>query len=398
MKVNLLLLYVFGLKSMHENFKKLQAQNESKLNEFLEFFELALCKRCWAESYREVCAPYHHHGGLLELINSISLDRSEFTSWLFEPYHGFTHGFVVLFLAYCLCLSEQKDELLGSLFFYNERRALPPRIKSGEVFFMSCIIHDYLKVCGKKDHDSKLFDLIDTLDPVVYTHSNPSEKDQSNPIIGADRIELMRFDDHAEWCDQSVLDPYIEIYGGIDLIAHFYKHIRPVIAKMFASREDVWISHLLEVNWQPIEKIKDNKGVDYYPKSHWRAKDVAYSDNLVDNIDSYFSVNMARLSDTQCLMHGTPNHGPMGLISLGELKSCGCELKSAPRTTCGRDHPFVLENKRIPISKWSFLYTKTSQLDQFDELNFHVLEKSLFERIYRVTESFITKMLALGIK
>ena len=139
-----------------KKFKKLQIENEKKIQEFIEFFESSLCKRCWAENYKEICRPYHNHGGVLEFIHILPLQKEKTIKWISELSHGFLHGFIVLYIAYCL--SKEKDELWSSLFYYNERQANYPRLKMGEKFVMSCLMHDYFKICDCESpyHDSNL--------------------------------------------------------------------------------------------------------------------------------------------------------------------------------------------------------------------------------------------------
>lgn len=382
-----------------DNFNQFQIINEQKLLKFIEFFESAICKRCWAATYNCHGRPYHNHGGILEIIHEFKLERTNFNKWVHEQSHGFLHGFMTLYFAYCL--HPNKDELWNSCFFYNEKKSNYPRVKQGDQFVVSAIMHDFIKTVEENHncHDKKLRDISENFDPVVYSHSTPSQSDIAHPIIGADRLELMRFSDYSEWCDMKLLMPYIKNYGSINLIAHFFRHIRPVIQKMFLHRNDIWISHILEVTWQPIVNIKDNKGTRFYPKSHWKAEDPAYSENYVKDLEKYFSVNMGTLSHPTCLTHAKPHHGPIGLISLSSLKENSCELKPAPPSTCGRDHPFVLENKMLPISQWSYLYTEESQLSQFDHNDdFHVISKDLYFKLYHVTENFLIKLLALGVK
>jgi hypothetical protein len=383
---------------MSKNFLELQRKNEAKLSKFLEFFESALCKRCWADSHNSHCRPCHNHGGILELMGEMKIDKNQFSDWVKEKSHGFLHGFMTLYFAYCLC--DDKDKLWDSCFFYNEHSPNYPRAKYGDKIIMSSIMHDFFKAIGQpEDHDKMLMKLSENLDPVIYNHANPLISEVNSPIIGADRLELMRFDDYKEWCDTDSLKSYVEKYGSIELLDHFFSHIRPVIEKMFLDRDDVWITHILEVNLCPMEKIQDNKGVDFYPISHWKAEDEGYSNIEVEDKEKYFSVNMGKLNSYKCLMHKPPIDGPIGIISLNALQRNNCDLRPAPPSTCGRDHPFVFANEKIPIKEWSYLYTTEQHLLLFDwNTNFHILSKELYMKIYSLSESFLTKLIALGVR
>lgn len=375
---------------LNMTFEELQAENERKLFEFLEFFELSLCKRCWAANYNQNCRPYHHHGGVFEFIDNLNLEEECVKRWIADEEHGFLHGFMVLYFAFCL--DDHKDDLWDSLFQYNERKLNLPRIKLGEKFIMTCLFHDLQKVNGYDDHDAKLRNLSPNFEEVAYTHSDPSSS--SHSLIGADRLELLRFKDSDEWCDKKVLKPHVEKYGGQDLVNHFFSHIRPVLAKMFMNRDDVWFSHIPEI--EKHETLDDN-----YPKYHWVAKDYAYKNFQVAEVENYFSVNVGTLRQNICLFqHSHFNLGfPIGIINKSCIKRNGNQIKAAPISTCGRDHPFVVETNKMSLENWIFLHTETCQMNKFNNKNnLHILDKKLFEKIFILSEDLIIKLMAFGVK
>ena len=377
-------------------FSELQQANEGKLWEFCDFLEMAFCKRCWLDSHKTGNRPYHTHGGVLELLAELDVTDDEIDRWIADLEHGFLHGFLVLYFAYQLHPS--KNELWDSVFCYNEQKKRPERITHGDRLVISCLLHDFMRIRGSEPHDQSLTSLSGSLDPVTYTHSDPPATDIDHPLIGADRLELLRYPDSNEWCDPNVLRPYIQSYGEKQ-INHFFRHIRPVLMKMIAGREDIWISHVLEINWMPMEPIRDNKGVDFYPKSHWMPSDPAYAEALSPEATKYISVNFGKLPSTNCLAHTSVKDASRGMITLANLRKNGCELRAAPASITGRDHPFLVENAKIPTNEWMFLYININYMDMFDiNDNLHCLNESLFNRIFHLVGEFLVKMRALSVK
>ena len=92
---------------MNSNFYELQRLNEERLSHFLDFVDLALCKRCWRERNKQG-KPYHHHGGMLQILEKANLDGSTIKAWAKDTTHGLCHGLMVAFFA--TYLSGQMDE------------------------------------------------------------------------------------------------------------------------------------------------------------------------------------------------------------------------------------------------------------------------------------------------
>lgn len=372
------------------SFLELQKENESKLRNFLEFFELSLCKRCWAATYNDFSRPYHTHGGLLEILNGIEVDAGDIEKWTMELEHGFLHSFMVLYFAYCLY--PKKDVLWDSVFQFNMRRPSSPRISEGDRLVASCLMHDFMRMVGDGDrHDERLRYLSEHLLDVTYRHSNPLERDEISPLIGADRIELMRYEDHREWCDFDLLSPYVDAYGGRPLLDHFFEHIRPAFVRMFEGRREVWISHVLETN----AALYDNKGVGYFPKSHWRAADNGYGRFEDAETGRYMSVNLGKLPCSGCLKH-TSKDRTRGLLKLSDLKCHGAELRCAPPSTAGRDHPFLFYDKPIDLRCWTFVCPDIQQTNLFDTDEFVGVSEDIFNTVFRLSEDFLTKFIALS--
>lgn len=101
-------------------------------------------------------------------------------SWVEDEEHGLIHGYFVSFFA----------------------TILVPRPCAR--LTRSCLLHDYLKCLGQgEQHDKKLRLLNLDLEDATYDHSKPS--DESHPLIIADRIELLRYDDWESWVNKSML-------------------------------------------------------------------------------------------------------------------------------------------------------------------------------------------------
>ena len=403
-------------KNSNDKFKTLQDENEKKLTQFVEFFEYACYKLSWilnSPKRQRLDSNNHTHGGVVNLLNRLKLPKSIWEKWILEPEHGFMHGFCTLYFAYHL--HPNKQALWDDLAWYERKvDRHKPRFTKADNLIVSCLIHDVMRLVYSENHDIKLMELSPLLLPEVYTHSNP-EKDSL--LVLSDRIELMRYQDYKIWVDESKLTKQIELYGGFDLINHFFKHIRPVLENMFVNRYDIWFSHALEIQDFPIWKAMDNGkpdannfGVPYYPKFHWVPLDPGFTAYMKPEYKKYFSVHSGRLPFINCLSHTHRYYGVQGIISLNTIKKYGCEISCAPPSTAGRDHVFIVENNKLPTKEWSFLYdnkndthetvkptyVKESHLDQIEESDLTTMKASLFNDIYRVSELFVTNLLCLS--
>ena len=113
-------------------------------------------------------------------IDSNALCVKNYEQWLKNPEHGMVHGYLVAFFA---------------CYIGNPNRRL----------IITCLIHDCLKCAGREPHDKLLYDEYRDLDPVAYTHSNPTPSDTHNPLIIGDRLELMRYPDYKSWIKMDML-------------------------------------------------------------------------------------------------------------------------------------------------------------------------------------------------
>lgn len=380
-----------------------QARVEDRLGRFLDFLELLSCKRCWREK-RGVGKPYHHHGGLLHLLSQPPLlDKIDFENWVTENEHGYSHGFVVAFLAFSLLSPEELKWMTaevnrdGSDYSRNASTAddgwYDSRQMPGEKLMAACLFHDYLKIKGVDlGHDSMLRDVFPGLCEEVYRHASPPLKDDSHPLVAADRLDLMRFPDYPEWCDMGQLRPYRERFGDEDL-DHFYRHVRPVIEKVFDHRYNMWISHVIEAECDPKAVV--------FPEKHWIAHDPGRP--ATPDMGQYISVNSGRLPLVGCHGHTYAAHlglgkpGLVGLISASRLRQAGHEITAAPPSTWGRDHPFIKKAFPIPLSQWIFIYENADDLSVIDVGRAAALSRGLFDRLVTVSEEVLCKARTLKV-
>lgn len=370
-----------------DRFFELQLKNEEKFKNFLDFLNLFMCKRCWGELV-EYELPHHHNGAMYKLLSrSSKVDFELLEKWKLETEHGFLHGFLTCFFAFCFV----NQDIVKRDFV-----TLGHNVFDSEVMFLSCIFHDFMKVCFERDydHDFDLRDQFDYLSEDTYSHSNPSKV---TPLVMADRVELMRYDDFCSWIDFDLLKVPIEIYGKNEL-DHFYRHIRPVMEKMFRHQDQVWICHVLEIG--------ENCGSTTYPKQHWYAydspesmpnwfcKNTDYVRFIDEDTEKYFSVRAGRLPYTKsnCIGHSGENGTPHGLISYSNLLKNGCELSDAPLSTFGRDHLFVIEKNKIPASEWLYIFNDKNDLRKLDYDKSHVISKPLFNYTFRTMKNLFEKI------
>lgn len=371
------------------NFYELNLINEKRLEEYLDLLELVLCKRCWRRTHN-LGKPYHHHGGILQIIESAKLSRNYIDAWKSDLEHGLCHGLVVGFFATFLSGKMEEFKISICTEGSNWSRSRGVKVESSKLkpyvaenFIMSCLFHDLMKCVGEEeDHDLKLRNVFSNFEEEIYTHGNPPSP--NHPLVKADRLELFRFDDHEEWVDMEKLRPALSGYGEL-AIRHFYKHIRPVIKKVIEDIEDVWFSHVLEESCPDHQRVMRESG---YPDFHWRVADPQMP--LESDTELYFSVNSGFLPFDKCLAHTQKamNGDVIGLISKRRAKSLGVEVTAAPASSWGRDHVFF-KHSGIPYKEWLFLYTKKPA-------KFHTIKLSLFNKLVYVCKEILAKLIALA--
>lgn len=362
------------LNDQYQSFFNTQLENEKRLEEFVETLQAFCCCYCYRRLGHQ--APVHHHGGFFQLAQS----RIPLQHWIYEKEHGFLHGFLVAFLTWFFDGQNYLSNILSESGMATEK----------EKTLFGALIHDIIS--DRKNHDAQLREYFPDLLEIVYSHSNPI--DENHPLILADRLELMRFHDHPEWIQSEKLEKSIHFYGQKE-VNHFYTHIRPVLQKMFLFRDDVWLSHGMEGEYEINGNMGDinlinNHGVNYFPKQHWIAVDPGFQKTF--NSEKYIAINIGNLPCTHCLNHRNSNQCPKGIISLTQYLRTGNEIGSAPESTRGRDHPFMIVENPVLLSEWIILYDDIQELTKMDLQNLHTMNIRLFNKIYQVSQNLLNAL------
>jgi hypothetical protein len=368
---------------------------DAKWYDYIDFIELILCKRCWRETHA-LGPPYHHHGGIFYLLSQEpKISDQELTLWENDLEHGLLHGLIVGFFAFLL--NDQKAMINsvcedGSPYTLARKgnkvtKNYLQKPLNYERGFLSWLFHDFMRSQNiHKDHDIFLREKFDFFDETTYHHSNPlAEEEGNHPLIAADRLELMRYNNYTEWCNLTLLQPYIKKIGKA-FIEIFYTNFRPALYKIIKNRLDIWLSHVVE---PPIESNYVFTHQDMYPKHHWCAIDPGLEQYQTTETNQYFSVNVGKLPFERCLAH--TKKGLTGLISLPALKTNNASIKSAPLSTWGRDHPFIFKNKDIPASEWLFVYHQNSDLNHYNSKTY-LMHAQTLNRTCKVIEDLLCKI------
>lgn len=352
-----------------------QHKAEKLLSDLLDVLELIVCRRCYRETYH-LKQPYHHHGGLLYLLSKSKLNPDHINNWIFDTEHGVLHGIMTLLFALTYIDREKFIEDISidrspftlstgvTIDNYNNRSL------DAERLVMECLFHDFLKCQGIHPHDSKLKEIFNYFNPIVYEHSDPQNSDY--PLVMADRAELLRFPNANEWVDQSKLDLRIPR----EMIDYFNSHIRPIMEKVILHRNDVWFSHMLE----------EGKIEETYPNKHWLPVDPGLEDQPTHN---GYSVNCGYLPFNGCLAHTWKSFHKMGRKSIiGLIQKNSMTKVAAPPLSCwGRDHLFLTES--INTKEWIFLYDGNFDTSQINAININ-----LFNRFIKIYDNLIAKIKA----
>lgn len=371
---------------------------EREFNAFLDFIEFMCCRRCWRKTHDlGVRKPYHHHGGIMHNLSKVNMSKEEYAMWLNDLEHGFCHGLMVAFIMFLLADRAKCYAEVGHFgedsYLKGEPIRKTPKV---EAAFIAGLFHDFQKTIGQPvDHDTKLRERFDFFDDAVYRHSNPQPDDLNNPLVKADRLELMRYTDYKDWCDIGMLDQNVIKQWRI---THFYNFIRPAISKIIEDLNAIWVSHV-------IEETLDTSS-DVYPDLHWIAHDPSMPETA--DIGQYFSVNIGKIPIIRCHKHAIdvllnkPKHvrSISGFISLNRLLKLGGDVCSYPISTWGRDHPFV--NKKsvaLPINEWFFVY---SRIIDTKLINYRkcggLIGYHTFNRLHTVIEDLLCQIQAISVR
>ena len=328
-------------------------------HDYLVFIKSLVCAKCSLDR--------HSRGGFMFLLDQgPKISPSEFNSWLEDEEHGFLHGLMVGFWAY---LKFRQDKcLLESATAYGpspwQRQDYKPTGRDilCERIIYSCLFHDFMKTIGySNDHDSLLAQVFPFCVDETYSHACPAGKPDEWTLVMGDRIELLRFDDHRDWVKPEMLS--CGIYDSdFDTVSCFYGILRPAIAALHRSRSDLWVFHSSE---HLLQGESDFFHDTYYPQIHWCPIEDEYGNQpYLEDAKKYVSVDVDFMSRRSCGLHAVKGFGNrsllqcVGLIPKATVVACGNRIGSAPITSIGRDHPFLVVEKPMPKHNWIFAYRK----------------------------------------
>ena len=282
--------------------------------------------------------------------------------------HGIFHG-IMTFIVASIIDEKLISNINDKINFYNEDRL---RRECGDIIpsdfhdkrfklasealdqlsiIPGCIFHDiYRCIYDAKDHGTKLKEFLPTLHESTYNHTIPRDEQTSSLLIRSDRIELLRYDNYAEWVDQSV------IFRGlsddkINTIKMLYSKLRPALLKAYQHRHERWIRHGIE------SSLTSDNLCNEYPSEF-----IGFWDKTVlgghEKGKKYWSVELGYgpINDCFTKKHDTLYEQIQGKLPLSEYNN-----KLYPCII--RDH--LVATGSIPIEKWIFNYRDISN----DEIN-----------------------------
>ncbi len=276
-----------------------------------------------------VLQPPHTNNYLIKsLLPNYRLTKSELVKWRLDPDHGLLHGLITAYFAVKLAGEWKIPELRENVDLQR--------------LIASCLVHDYVKVAtGSEPHDQELRKYFSLLLPETYSHSNPPDK---VPLVKADRVELLRYEDQS-WIDlDKVLEnlphetAYFEVWA-------FYKFIRPALAKLFQGRTEIWLRHGSEEadagrtlpRESMVSRSKELWPNFYYP---W------------PNFAEYWAVEVGEITPSLNRAHLVDYFFPSGLITIEEYRAC--EDRASVISATGREHEIAYG--KIPLHKWIFVF------------------------------------------
>jgi hypothetical protein len=278
------------------------------------------------------------------------LEKDHILNWALNTEHGLLHGFLVGFWSLVL-----KDKFVS-----NE--------------LADCFMHDFLR-CGKAEepHDELISYYFPELKESIH-HSNPTNGDSL--IVLGDRIELYRYEDSNDWVKSEILNQYIDSDLKKELVATFYKHIRPILVELFVGRYDLWITHGIEHGTEYGTEHKFQYGTnDTYPKYYWSPK------------EDYWCCDVQKIPFYRYFII---KNTPIGIIRAKTLSSYNGVIIPT------KDHHAT--NAKIPLKEWGFLTTSPIQTIGALSKSKGVIDLHLINKIMYGTEMVINSITATRTK
>lgn len=162
----------------------------------------------------------HQWGYLSNFLHSARqpVDPAAARRWMEDEEHGFFHGLMAA----------------ATLWMLHRRRNLflhPDDL-------VAILHHDFHRAATgeERDHDRRLAAWFDGLPRWAYAHSARRGGDLPLGIL-ADRIELLRYADHAEWVDRGMIDPHLAP-DEREWFDWFHAAVRPMLLRLYRAARD----------------------------------------------------------------------------------------------------------------------------------------------------------------
>jgi len=263
------------------------------------------------------------------LLPNCRLTKTDLVKWRLDPEHGLLHGLTTAYFAVKLASGWRIPTLLENV---DVQRLMA-----------SCLVHDYARVAkGQELHDQELRTYFALLLPETYSHSNPPD---AVPLVQADRLELLRYEDKS-WIDlDRIFDPlpheaaYFEVWA-------FYRFIRPALARLFQGRTDMWLRHGAEET-EARKKFPNepmvSRSKEVWPHYYYRWPGFP---------PEYWAVEVGELARSHNKPHLVDCFFPSGLMTIDEYRACAGQPSIVPAD--GREHEIAYGE--IPLQKWIFVF------------------------------------------
>ena len=351
----------FNVESMtDEKFSLL----EDFLRSFHDFFQQLL-------GVLHTLQPPHTSNHLIKSLEPNSrLSKGDLATWRLDPDHGLLHGLITAYFAVKLVGAWKIPEL-------RENAELQRLVAS-------CLVHDYSKVVnGKEPHDQELRKYFSLLLPETYTHSNPPER---VPLVQADRIELLRYEDRS-WIDlDKVLENLPHATARFEVWA-FYAFLRPALNRIFRGRTEVWLRHgAEEVDWRTRWPSQDMVS---RPKSFWPNFYYPWP-----GFPGYWAIEVGHMTPSANKPHLVDYYFPAGLMTIDEYRAAVDDASIV--SALGREHEIA--RGQITLQQWIFVL----QDNQLTEDRYLVtnsggfLTLPLLTNLIDVADALYSKLYAIG--
>lgn len=221
---------------------------------YLAFIQAQICTTCFYEKHTRLIEvgnmQYagnpgndshtvfigHHSGEFNKAVDGARrISYEDFRTFEQDPKHGLMHGLCTGFLGFLAHPPYLTD-------FVEIRGVVSDKGGAHSKFFASALLHDFVKcVTGEHaDHDKDLQEFFPNLLPITYRHVKPVRC--FHPIIAGDRMELLRFEDHADWVDSREVEAACDT-APWELAATFRTFFLPAFKKLLRHRNEPWFKH-----------------------------------------------------------------------------------------------------------------------------------------------------------